>query len=1071
MKKSIWLFIIVIILLNCIMPTISIAMIDIVGEQKKTLLENLGNTNLVEAGSENTVDPTQWVAVDGLGRTLKTNAEVGNVKSDKEVGILFFLWHNTETVMYRRDREGMANAKTPEEKQNAFNTILHKEPINVQERLDAGASDNYNDPKWIQNNSDKKTNYGNRGYCWWNEPIYGYYKNDDKWVLRRQIELLADAGVDFLLLDYSNPSGAPDGPDKPSVGSRQPYWNNRFSYCWDYRPLFQALEEAKADGIKVPKVAFMLSFTYQDKYEHGSHEGRKGNNEMLLCLYENLYKDNKYSDLWYYRDGKPFIMSYKPNLTDVQNDSTVSSSDKAMLTTISSYFTFRNPGTTDDVRSILDNPAHVDGWLWQSAFPQSYGKSGEKVEEVPVSAAQNLGYISEPSSLGRNDTGSTTTGQANSNFTGNYTYKYRGKDVTVNESTQNALFYGRNFQQQWDRAISLDPEVIVITGWNEWVAVRRPANGENEKNYFMDEYNDERSKDIEPTKGKLKDYYYYQMVDNIRRFKGANKAPTQLKEKTIDINEKDISQWNDNNIISYNNYTKNDNSKDRVTYGWGYDTLPSTRIPFYMNKTAWYGNDLKKAKVSYDDEYVYFYLEVDGGFSEYYVINKTRLLIDTIDSKDSTSTANWEEFEFILNRYGATDNKLILEKSKGGWDWEPVGTVDYTKTNNVLQVKVPIRYLNLTGNTIHFNFKWVDNNITGVTKGDREGYPEDGDLKKELTVSDVTTGDIMSIYTDGDAAPGGRFAFSFTGQKTSYSISYNLNDGVQGSKHPTSAYYGDILTISNPTKKGYKFAGWTMTNGNVSTAKYGTTNSGVTTEWNPATTKVKAQYFKNLRDTNGTVTLVANWIEETAILKYDANGHGTAPANVTMKYSEKINAANEITAEGYMFKEWNTKPDGTGTSYKPETQIKAGNVVPTAMTLYAQWEEGYFKIKEYEQDEIYIYKIKPNTKRIDFENYIESNIDYSILENETEVEKEALIKTGQKIKAGNIEYLLIVSGDLNKDGIVSVSDLALIQRKILREEYELDDVMKKAADINDDDIISISDLASVKRFILKGEGL
>jgi hypothetical protein len=47
----------------------------------------------------------------------------------------------------------------------------------------------------------------------------------------------------------------------------------------------------------------MLCFTNQDEYQHVSHEGRKGNNEMLLCLYENLYKQNKYSDLWYYIHG------------------------------------------------------------------------------------------------------------------------------------------------------------------------------------------------------------------------------------------------------------------------------------------------------------------------------------------------------------------------------------------------------------------------------------------------------------------------------------------------------------------------------------------------------------------------------------------------------------------------------------------------------------------------------------------------------------------------------------------------------------------------------------------------
>ena len=39
---------------------------------------------------------------------------------------------------------------------------------------------------------------------WWAEPLYGYYRSDDPWVLRRHIQLLADAGVDFLIFDTTN---------------------------------------------------------------------------------------------------------------------------------------------------------------------------------------------------------------------------------------------------------------------------------------------------------------------------------------------------------------------------------------------------------------------------------------------------------------------------------------------------------------------------------------------------------------------------------------------------------------------------------------------------------------------------------------------------------------------------------------------------------------------------------------------------------------------------------------------------------------------------------------------------
>ena len=52
-------------------------------------------------------------------------------------------------------------------------------------------------------------------------------------------------------------------------------------------------------------------------------------------------------------------------------------------------------------------------------------------------------------------------------------------------------------------------------------------------NAFPDECNDAFSRDIEPTKGKLKDHYYYQMVDFIRRYKGTEAPAVDTKRTTI----------------------------------------------------------------------------------------------------------------------------------------------------------------------------------------------------------------------------------------------------------------------------------------------------------------------------------------------------------------------------------------------------------------------------------------------------------------------------------------------------------------------------------------------------------
>ena len=35
----------------------------------------------------------------------------------------------------------------------------------------------------------------------WGEPIWGYYNSQDVWVIRKQIEMLTTAGVDFIFFD------------------------------------------------------------------------------------------------------------------------------------------------------------------------------------------------------------------------------------------------------------------------------------------------------------------------------------------------------------------------------------------------------------------------------------------------------------------------------------------------------------------------------------------------------------------------------------------------------------------------------------------------------------------------------------------------------------------------------------------------------------------------------------------------------------------------------------------------------------------------------------------------------
>ncbi len=42
---------------------------------------------------QNEIDPTQWVAVDGLGRTVSTYENTGAPRQNRYVGIFYWTWH------------------------------------------------------------------------------------------------------------------------------------------------------------------------------------------------------------------------------------------------------------------------------------------------------------------------------------------------------------------------------------------------------------------------------------------------------------------------------------------------------------------------------------------------------------------------------------------------------------------------------------------------------------------------------------------------------------------------------------------------------------------------------------------------------------------------------------------------------------------------------------------------------------------------------------------------------------------------------------------------------------------
>jgi hypothetical protein len=284
------------------------------------------------------------------------------------------------------------------------------------------------------------------------------------------------------------------------------------------------------------------------------------------------------------------------------------------------------------------------------------------------------------------------------------------------ESAPDAVNHGYNFQEQWQRAFDLTPPFVMVTGWNEWIAGRWGQPGG--PLVFVDQFDQANSRDIEPMRGGHGDNYYWQLVANVRRFKGAPALPSASPQKTIRI-DRGFEQWQ-GVAPEFADHTGETAPRD-------HDGAAGLH---YANRTG--RNDLAACKVARDSRNVYFYVRTREAITPSSGTIWMWLLIDA----DQNSATGWEGFDYIINRT-LENGKTWLEKNQGGWKWKKIAAVRSRVEGNQLHLAVPRVALGLaSGNTCpSFDFKWADN----------LQHP----------------GDIMDVYTSGDGAPEGRWKYRY----------------------------------------------------------------------------------------------------------------------------------------------------------------------------------------------------------------------------------------------------------------------------------------------------------------------
>lgn len=582
------------------------------------------------------VMPDTWVFTDGLGRVSLTNADVGNPREDRTLAMFYWTWHADLA------HGGATNT-----------TELMKEHPD--------AKNDYNHSAWA----------GTGHYCFWNEPIYGFYRTDDAWVLRRQAELLANAGVDTIFTDNTNDS---------------------MTWRTSYMALYETWDDAQRNGaVNVPKVSYLLPF--------GANEASA---IQVNALFNDIYRPGKYQNLWYYLDGKPMLIAHNGNIAE----------------NIKNYFTWRGGQPLYKV-----DKTSIGQWGWLATYPQNvyYGSredmAARQIEQMTVGVAVNHSYKTD-----------SITAMNGENVMGrSYTTDYPDRYLKEGPS---ASLWGYQFAEQFHYALERDPKVLFVTGWNEWNAWRQPtpwgSEGAMVNNALVDQFDNEHSRDLEPTKGELKDHYYYQFVNFARQYKGANPIPTPSVNTTIDLSA-GADQWKTVEPY-YAAYIGN--TKDRNAQGYGSLTYTETSGR----------NDIIGAQVARDEEYVYFHVECAENITAY---TDTLWMNLYIDVTGDGALDGWNSFDYVLNKTAPSATTAVLEKFMGnGYASEKVADVAYTVDGRHMTVKIAKSDLGLSGDDYTINFTWTDH------------VHDEGDYT-------TFSGDILDFYISGDVAPGGRFKYSY----------------------------------------------------------------------------------------------------------------------------------------------------------------------------------------------------------------------------------------------------------------------------------------------------------------------
>jgi hypothetical protein len=464
------------------------------------------------------------------------------------------------------------------------------------------------------------------------------------------------------------------------------YTNNNF-YDPELWTFLGIASDLRAKGLAVPKIVFFLN---------------RNSDRMAESLYLRWYRPGFHDDMWFKWGGKPLIMAPRPTDPSKINDPKV-------LAELQDYFTWR---PTWDYFESSQEPTkwRFMDMLQLDGRPRAALGPDGKPEQIVVNKSMGA-PVYENMRVGGVST-----------FPGHVpTYN----DQWLSGEQAQGLF----FQHSWDNALRNPAPILLVTGWNEWKASvweqpglvmlgRTTTKGQG---HFVDEFNMDFNRDIEPMRGGYGDDYYWQFLSNMRMYKGMLPPVPSSEPKTIRV-DGPLGQWDDVKPLFKNPAT------DAGVRDWD-GTIPGTHYSELGTR-----NEIVACQVAFDDRNLYFRATTSANLTDPQGRSWMMLLIDA----DRNSKTGWNGYDFLIDRDRRGNGCTIEQNVGGAWKWRRVGRASMHRSGHDLVLCVPRRTLGLDGpgTRLAFDFKWADN------------IPAEPD--------------IMDFYTKGDVAPIARFNYRFT---------------------------------------------------------------------------------------------------------------------------------------------------------------------------------------------------------------------------------------------------------------------------------------------------------------------